>query len=142
MNGNLTKYEKGSVKEVLCIFLPLALSYLSQSLMTLCDRIFVARVGLEHLQGLTNAGVMCFTVTFSLSGIAGTAAIFVGRFNGQGQLHKVSAPVWQMIYFALMCSLLTLPLGVFGGEYLLPKEVVEKGAGYFKWSMGELFCLY
>ena len=139
MNNNLTKYEKGSVKEMLCIFLPLILSYLSQSLMTLCDRIFVSRLGFEHLQGLSNAGVMCFTVVFSLSGIAGTAAIFVGRFNGEGKLYKVCVPVWQMIYFALMCSVITLPIGIFGADYLLPKEVMLTGQGYFQWAMGGAF---
>ena len=139
MSNSLTKYQKGSMKEMLYIFVPLMLGNLSSSLMTFSDRIFVSRLGLEHLQGLNNAGIICFTVVFSLSGIAGTAAIFVGRFNGEGNLHKVCAPVWQMIYFALMCSLLTLPTGIFGAEYFLANEVMATGQGYFKWAMSGAF---
>ena len=114
-------------------------SNLSQALMTLADRIFVSRIGLEHLQGLNNAGIICFTVVFSLTGITGTAAIFVGRFNGEGKLHKVSAPVWQMVYFSLMCSVITLPLGLFGANYFLATEVLSTGKGYFQWYMAGAF---
>ena len=141
MEEALNEFKKGSMKELLAISLPLMLSNLSTSLMSLSDRVFVARLGWEHLQGVSNASSVSYTISFSLAGIAAMAAVFVGRFNGEGRLHKISMPVWQMIYFSLFTSLITLPIGLWGTEYILPEKVIATGQGYFRWAAGSSFLV-
>ena len=49
----------------------------------------------------------------------------IGNLIGGNQKNQVGASVWQMIWFALLSTLITLPLGVLATRFVLQKTFVE-----------------
>ena len=72
-------------KELLKISLPIAVSMLSYSAMTLVDTIFVGRLGTEALAGVGLAGVLAFTLTSFGYGLLRAVKILVSQARGAGQ---------------------------------------------------------
>jgi MATE family multidrug resistance protein len=79
-------------------------------------------------------------ILFGIS-IASIAEVFIGQYNGKEEFDKLAIPTWQMIWFALLFSLLTFPIAMFGAGLFLPKSLMEEGYAYFKLlMMGSFFA--
>ncbi len=102
----LTKHAIGSLKEVWALSWPLMLGLFSASLMYFSDRLIlahhsVASMNAAAIGGISSWGLMVFPMV-----IAQTTEVFVGKFNGEGNLKKVATPVWQMLW---LCLFMILP---------------------------------
>lgn len=138
--GELTRYPAGSFRELCRITLPLMLMTMSGCLMIFGDRLILSWYDLDVMGAAANAGMLAFTFLIFSMGVACIAEVFVGRFNGAGEKHRLGEPVWQMIWFTLIISILYTPIGIWGGHYLLPSSHHDHGIVYFQIIMGFGMC--
>lgn len=117
------------------ICFPLMLSALSGTLMIFFARIFLAKFNTQAMVAATTASSVFLVFQFGATSIAMIAEVFVGQFNGARLYNKVSKPVWQMIWFSLACSLIMIPVGLWGSHWFIPSEMKVHGQPYFKWIM-------
>lgn len=95
ISGNLTKYQAGSLPELITIAIPLMLSVLSGNLMMFMDRLILAHYSLAAMNAITAASSICMVIQYGTIGIAAIAEIFVGQYNGSKQYNMVAQPVWK-----------------------------------------------
>jgi len=134
--GLLTRHPEGSVQELWAISFPLILSILSVNVMTFIDRLILAKYDLRAMNAAVVAGLVFSIFQFGTVGIAAISEVFVGQYNGAKKFSRMGAPVWQMIWFSLMTTLIFWPLGLFAGGLFIPNpEFVADGIPFFKWMM-------
>lgn len=117
------------------ICFPLMLSALSGTFMIFLDRIVLAKYETQSMVAATTAANVFFIFQNGAFYIAMIAEIFVGQFNGAKQWKNVGKPVWQMIWFSLMCGIVMILIGLFGASWFIPAEYANEGIPYFKWMM-------
>jgi MATE family multidrug resistance protein len=137
----LTKYQPGSLKELTAISLPLMITALSTTFMQFFDRVILAQCSLDAMNAAASLGMVCAIFQYMGAGITGIAEVFVGQAYGAQQNHKISDPVWQMIWFSLMLIPLFVLITVIGEPYIVPQNLCEQGTGFFRWMMPTSFLL-
>ncbi|MDR0630489.1 MAG: polysaccharide biosynthesis C-terminal domain-containing protein [Holosporales bacterium] len=120
-----------SFRSILRISIPMVLSVLSANLMVFVDRIILAGYSSNAMYAAIISGNFVAVFVWVFVGIASTAGVFVGQYNGQNEREKLAAPVWQMIYMSLASSVILVPMGFFS-EYInfLPDYVLKDGIDY------------
>ena len=131
----MNSFQSAHLKSLWVICFPLMLSALSSTLMIFLDRIILAQYETHAMVAATAASNVFFVFQFGAMSIAMISEVFVGQFNGAKQYHHVSKPVWQMIWFVLLCGTFMIPIGIWGGKFFLPAEFMHDGGPYFKWIM-------
>jgi MATE family multidrug resistance protein len=91
-----------SPRSILRVTLPMILSAMSSHLMHLVDRCMLAGYSIDAMTAAVISGHFVGAFTFMLVGLAGSAEVFVGQYNGIGKYEKLATPTWQMIYMALL----------------------------------------
>lgn len=133
--GKLTKYPIGSLKELWHISWPLMLMSFSVYAMMFADRMILSRYSMELMNAAVVAGAAYAAFVFSLLSLALIAEVFVGQYNGSGQLKRIGEPVWQMVWFSLMTICIFWPAAFFLGDIILDQEATKAAIPYFKWIM-------
>lgn len=126
---------KGHIRSLWMICFPLMLSALSGTLMHFIDRLILAKYDTHAMIAATTSSNIAFIFQFGALSIAMIAEVFVGQFYGAGNHKAVARPVWQMIWFALFCGLLFIPIGLFADSLFLSPELITHGAPNFRWLM-------
>ena len=134
-NGQLTKHPVGSLRELWSLAGPLMLMTFSGYAMLFADRMILARYSVEAMNASAVAGMAYIAFMFSMLSLSLIAEVFVGQYNGAGQLKRIGEPVWQMLWFALMSTLMFVPAGLFLGEFFLSKPETAMGIPYYKCLM-------
>lgn len=132
---SLTRYNSGSFGELVAIALPLILAAVSTALMLFTDRLILANYSINAVNAVATAGTAFAIFQFGMICVTGMSEVFVGQYNGSKQYEKIAEPVWQMIWFSLLCGLVLIPLAYFGSEYLLPANYHQQAVPYFRWLM-------
>ncbi|NGX30721.1 MAG: hypothetical protein K940chlam8_00070 [Chlamydiae bacterium] len=114
----LTKYPSGSLKELMAISFPLMLNSLSWLFMILVDRLFLARYSLAALNAAAVAGMLAYAFTLAPYVITSMSEAFVAQYFGAKRYAYLGRPIWQMLWFSLLSSLLFFPLAIFGTPLL------------------------
>lgn len=130
--STLSKYNAGSFKELVSITVPFMLAFLSGNAMQFIDRLLLANYSIEVMNAVASSGMAVNIFIVSAISIAAMSEVFVGQFNGAKKKSEVGKPVWQMIYFSLSISIILIPLAIWGGEYILPKELYASGHSYYQ----------
>lgn len=130
-----TRADSPSLYGVAQICFPLILSAFSSTFMIFLDRIILAKYDTQAMISATTAGNLLLIFQHGAFYIAMTAEVWVGRFNGAKQYQDIAKPVWQMIWFALFCTSIMIPVGLFMGKWLIPDAFALDGIPYFKWMM-------
>lgn len=132
----LTRFEAGSVLELLSVSIPLILSLASGAVMLIVDRIFLAHYSTDALNGAVSANMPIWTVQFAAVTLASIAQVFVGQYNGAGEHKKIGSAVWQMIWFSLGFAFLCQIFTLLGNQFLfLGNPVREEALRFFNWMM-------
>lgn len=132
----LTRHPEGSIQELWAISFPLILSILSINVMTFIDRLILAKYDIRAMNAAVVAGLVFSIFQFGTVGIAAISEVFVGQYNGAKKFSRMGEPVWQMIWFSLMTTLIFWPLGLYAGPFFIPNpEYVADGIPFFKWMM-------
>ncbi|GHS95237.1 hypothetical protein AGMMS49949_09490 [Alphaproteobacteria bacterium] len=120
-----------SLKSILSVTVPMVLTELSSTLMYVTDRFMLAKYSLDAMNAVTTSSILVSIFAFMFIGIAGTAEVYVGQYNGSQQYDKLAAPVWQMIYLSLLSILFFLPLAYFSDILnFLPSYSLKDGVEY------------
>jgi MATE family multidrug resistance protein len=79
------------------------------------------------------AGHFVSTFSFLFIGLADSAEVFVGQYNGSKQYEKLAAPTWQMIYMSMFACLPCFLIAYFS-DYLnmYPSYYAKEGIEYQK----------
>ncbi|MGD9591053.1 MAG: MATE family efflux transporter [Candidatus Berkiella sp.] len=134
LKGTLTTH-KSMLRQLWMMCFPLMLTALSGSLMNFIGRVILAKYDTNAMIVATTAGNIAYIFQFGAMSIAMIAEVFVGQFNGAQQFNNVARPVWQMIWFSLICAIAMLLMGLFGQQIFIPKELGSQGYEYFAWMM-------
>ena len=132
----LTRHRPGSIRELATISTPMVLSGLSGGLMMFVDRIFLSYYSLPEMNAVVAGSIMTWLFALPIYSLAAISEVFVGRYNGAGEYHKLGKPVWQLVWLCLLSSIIFIPLALWGAPYLLPAQHVEKGQMYFSLLLG------
>jgi MATE family multidrug resistance protein len=131
----INSYEKGSLKQLLSVSIPLIISSLSAHLMIFVDRLILSHYSILSMSSVGAAGLVAYIFILSIAAIASMSEIFVGQYNGAKLYEKTSAPVWQMIWFSLASSIIIYPITFLFGKFLIPVSLWKDGLPYFYWIM-------
>ncbi|MBN9286909.1 MAG: hypothetical protein BGO43_04860 [Gammaproteobacteria bacterium 39-13] len=134
-NTAILNDSKGHIRALWRICFPLMLTALSGTLMAFLDRIILAKYDTQAMIAATIAANVVFIFQFGAMSIAMIAEVFVGQYNGAQQWKEIAKPVWQMIWFGLLCAFIMIPLGLFGETLFIPREFAKEGDPYFSWMM-------
>lgn len=121
---DLTRHPSSSLKEILTLSLPLILTLISSSLMSLCDRAFLSRYSFIACEACVSASFLLLLFQAPSIRIASIAQVFVGQKNGAGQQAIIGKHIWQMIWFSLFTTVLIVPVGLITGYYYFSDTVV------------------
>ena len=115
------------------IIFPLIVSLLSGSVMIFMDRMILAKYSTAAMNAATSSSSLFLVVESAIVALATIAEVFVGRYNGRGQLAKTGSATWQMIWFSLMSLLIFAPIGMYAGPYVLSSyHFHDFGLPYFE----------
>lgn len=132
-------YGNHTIKGLIEVALPLILSIFGWTFMITIDRLMLARYDMEMMNVVVAIGTLIGLFEWSTNTIAVTSEIFSGQFNGLDKKDMVPTASWQMLFFSFLCIIIFVPIGFFGGEYLIPAKYYEKGNEFFKILMCFLF---
>lgn len=135
-DNRLSRYQPGSLRELLMVSLPLILSLMSGSLMFFFGRLLLASFSLDAHNAAVSAGLLVTFLEFPIICTVCIAEVFVGQANGAGEQQKLGIPVWQMIWLSLISTLIYIPIAYFGAEIPFvnsPYQALE--ASYFKYLL-------
>jgi MATE family multidrug resistance protein len=109
------------------------LAMMSSNLMYLIDRFMLAGYSIDAMNASTISGNFACMFSLMFTGVANSAEVFVGQYNGSQQYDKLASPVWQMIYVSLAFMLISVPIAYFS-DYLnaLPSHCQKDGVEYQK----------
>lgn len=129
LSGNVktesNQYPPASLRDLVNLSIPLILSLLSGSLMLLCNRLFLAKFSIEALKTCTTVSALILLFQIPCIRISSMGQVFVGQLRGAKQLHAIGSHVWQMIWFALLSSVITIPLGFALKNYYFKDNPLE-----------------
>lgn len=130
--SSLTKYESGSVRELLSISIPLIITAFSGNFLVVIDRIMLSYYSMEATNAVAGVGVVFAVFYFPGVAITGITEVFVGQYYGAGRLSKIAAPVWQMIWFSCLSIFIYAPIAYLGKEFFLAEAFIEEGLAYYQ----------
>lgn len=122
-----------SWSNVIAITIPIVLTMLSHHLLFVIDRVMLLHYSIDAMNAVAASSMFCAVLICFFNGLAGTAEIFVGQFNGSKQYQMLPQPSWQMFYFALLSILFFIPVGYWSRHInLLPECYLQAGVNYQK----------
>ncbi len=134
-HDRLTRFPEGSIREVWEIAYPLMLAAISGNLMMFCDRLILAHYSTHAMDAAVSAGMTCAIFLYGAMGISAIAEVFVGQYNGAKQKYKMGEPIWQMIWFSLMTTVIFVPVALWGGQFFIAQEYMKDGLPFFQWIL-------
>lgn len=135
LKSTISKHPPGSLRELVKISFPIMLMALSWNMMYFFDRLILAQYSVEAMNSAAAAAMIANIFQLSMFAIASIAEVFVGQYNGAGQLKKMASPSWQMIWLSVFSWVVFLPVAFWGRDYLLAEEFQQHGRSYFLWVM-------
>ena len=124
------KYVPGGIRETMAISLPMIVSHALDTLMTMVDRLFLARLGTLHMSASMAGGLASFTSTTFFMGLIGYANALVAQSLGARREKSCSRILIQALIIALMSRSvvvsLTRPFAriIFGASSIDPQQLV------------------
>jgi MATE family multidrug resistance protein len=87
---------------------------------------------MEALSSSINAFYLAFIFQTSCVAIALMTRVFVGLYQGKGELKQIGPCVWQLIWFSLLSLIITLPLSFWSAFFYFKNTAIEQmGSSYF-----------
>ncbi len=115
LNVNEQLKGDGGVRQLLSIAFPMFVSQAADTLMMFVDRLFLARLGKEHIAAAMGGGMTCFMMFTLFLGVIGYTNALVAQFLGSGRGARCGVASAQGFLIALASYpviLLLRPLGL------------------------------
>jgi multidrug resistance protein, MATE family len=142
---SITKYEEGSLKELLSISLPLMISTFSVMSMLFVDRLLLAHYSTAALNASVNASTLGWALLFAWVVLTNISEVFVAQYCGSNQLKRLGEPVWQMLWLSLASCAFFIPMAIWGSTWVYgPSADTAMERIYFTWMLifGPTFAAY
>ena len=131
------RWPAGSYRELLAVALPMVLSASTQSMMHVVDRVYLTWYSKEAVAAALPAGMLFWSCLSLPFGIISYLNAFVAQYDGAKRPNRVSAAVWQGVYFSLLCGILLMLPAIWAEELFEwighSPEVRPLEASYFRW---------
>lgn len=115
----------------------MVLSASTQSLMHVVDRVFLTWYSKESVAAALPAGILFWSCLSLPFGVVSYLNAFVAQYDGAKRPDRVSASVWQGIYFSIACGLLLMIPAFWSNEIFRrvghAPDVWPQEASYFRW---------
>ncbi len=98
------EHPHGGYRELLVLAVPLMISAGTQSLMHILDRLFLFGYSREAMAAALPAGIFFWTALSLPFGVVQYVNTFVAQYEGAGRKERVSASIWQGVYFSLLAG--------------------------------------
>ncbi|MFH1395456.1 MAG: MATE family efflux transporter [Candidatus Omnitrophota bacterium] len=105
-NGNIQ--EKGGIREMVAIALPMVVSQACYTIMTFTDRMFLSRLGMDFMNASMVGGLTVFMMMTFFIGLTGYATAVVAQYLGAGQKSRCSVVLTQAVIIAFLAYPLIL----------------------------------
>ncbi len=99
---------RGGIGEMFAIAFPMIVSQGSDTVMMFVDRLFLSRLGREHLAASMSGGLTAFMMMTFFIGIVGYVNALVAQHLGAGQRHRCSQVAVQGVWLSVLCYPLVL----------------------------------
>ena len=99
-----SKYPAGSLRELLAVAVPLAVSTGSVSVAQVVDRAYLARWDPDALAAVMPAGMLHWALMSPFLGVAMTVNTFVAQGTAAGRRGEAAAAVWQGVWVAVIAG--------------------------------------
>ena len=119
------------LRSLLRVSVPLMLTAATEGIMLFADRAFLSHHSVEAMNGASATFMATAVFVFFGVAIAAVAEVLAGQYNGEGRQHLVGRPVWQMLWFSAGTWLAFIPIGLWGGTWLIPESLHSTAGGYF-----------
>jgi len=107
--------QSGSVKEMISVALPMVVSSACETVMMFTDRLFLSRLGSEHMSASMGGGLSAFMLMSFFVGLIGYSTAVTAQYYGSGQQKKYPKVTFQAMlisFGAYPLLLITVPLVV------------------------------
>jgi MATE family multidrug resistance protein len=95
-------HNPGGIKELLVLAIPMIISTACDGIMTLTDRLFLARVGPEQMNAALGGGVTMQMLMFFFIGLTGYSTALVAQYFGAGHKAKATIAAFQAILVTIL----------------------------------------
>jgi MATE family multidrug resistance protein len=99
---------KGGTAELMAIAFPMIISTACDGVMTFTDRLFLSRIGPEHMNAAMGGGVAVQLLIFFFIGLTGYTTALVAQYYGSGQKHMAGVVAFQAFLIAVVAYPLIL----------------------------------
>jgi MATE family multidrug resistance protein len=142
MHIESAKPAETSPKALFFLSLPLMLAVFSGNIMHICDRLLLAQFSLGALETCAVATALCILFQQPLLRIASSTQVVIGHHYGAGRYHLIGPCVWQMVWFSLASTLVTLPAGLFAAPLYFGGMSIEEPASAYFYCLLSANCLF
>lgn len=134
---NPSRWPPGGFGELFTVALPMALSSSTQSMMHVVDRVFLTWEHKDSVAAALPAGILFWSCLSLPIGVVSYLNAFVAQYEGARRPDRVSASIWQGIYFSIICGALLVCPAFWSNqifEFVGHSETVwPREADYFRW---------
>ncbi|MGD9809468.1 MAG: MATE family efflux transporter [Deferribacterales bacterium] len=128
--------DSGSVKEMINVAVPMVVSSACETVMMFTDRLFLSRLGSEHMSAAMGGGLSAFMVMSFFVGLLGYSTAVTAQYFGRGEGKLFAKVTYQalLIAFAAYPLLLIITPGIvwlFEASGLAQPQLVQQ-VPYFK----------
>ncbi len=97
-----TAHKKGGIREMVSIAVPMLVSNACYTVMTFTDRMFLSRLGPEHMNAAMGGGLTVFVMATFFLGLTGYATAVVAQYLGSEQKNKCAVVLTQAVIIAFI----------------------------------------
>ena len=128
ISENRNRHEKGGMREMMAIAVPMVISQACYTGMTFTDRMFLSRLGPEFMNAAMVGGLTVFMMMTFFLGLTGYATAVVAQYLGAGNRDRCAVTLTQSVIVAFLAYPLILLLrpfahGLFGAMGIVPPQL-------------------
>lgn len=127
MDEASTPIVKGDLRALIRISIPLMLFLFCEALTSFCERIFLSYHSIDGVRASLSASYLATIFQSPCVAIAVMAQVFVGFYQGSNEHKRIGPCVWQLIWFAILSFLITLPISYLISSWYFKGTVIEAG---------------
>lgn len=109
---------RGPTLELLILALPMIGMTLSRLLMSTIDFVMVSQIDTAAQAAISPSALLLFVIACLGMGMAQGVQTFVSQADGRGQPERAGVYVWQALYIALLCGVLSAPIALTAPTWL------------------------
>lgn len=128
----LSRFKPGSLAEIFAVTLPLILASLSMNMMLFIDRVLLSHYSIKAMNTATIASIVVSVFNVGMVAIVGITRVYVSQHSGRNERDQMAKPVWQMIWFSLLTTVMMIPIARYTSCMVLPEPYLSAGRYYYQ----------